>query len=178
MGLLDIKMTKKTNQQIYWVKDKKQANRFATFFVKNVDSKYISHGEIQDGRAKDFETWRSDLLPIMTKEFSQACDPKDPNVQLFVIKQGPKLCGLGLLNIYPERQIPFAVLQDLVIDRIHRSQGLGEIALTWLKKELRSQGLKQLFLESGIQNISAHRFFEKQGFSIVSKIMVSDLGPK
>jgi N-acetylglutamate synthase-like GNAT family acetyltransferase len=56
-----------------------------------------------------------------------------------------------------------------------RSKGAGQVLLDWIQQELRRDGIRYLFLESGIRNTQAHSFFKKQGFSPVSLNMIKTL---
>jgi GNAT superfamily N-acetyltransferase len=43
-----------------------------------------------------------------------------------------------------------------------RSRGLGKGLLDWLRNEARSLGCAQLHLDSGLQRLDAHRFYERE----------------
>ena len=53
-------------------------------------------------------------------------------------------------------------VDDLVTDEAMRSRGLGKALLDWLKRETRSSGCVQLHLDSGLQRLDAHRFYERE----------------
>ena len=59
---------------------------------------------------------------------------------------------------------------DVMVKEEYRGHGVGgqllDTAIEWLWK----QGVQDIFLESGKDNHSAHRFFEKRGFTHVSEI--------
>lgn len=66
-------------------------------------------------------------------------------------------------------------VDDLVTDFATRSQGLGQSLMQWLLDETRKQGCKQLHLDSGVQRIEAHRFYEREGMRFASKHFMIDL---
>jgi GNAT superfamily N-acetyltransferase len=53
-------------------------------------------------------------------------------------------------------------VDDLVTDDAMRSRGLGKALLDWLVREARSLGCGQLHLDSGVQRLDAHRFYERE----------------
>ena len=66
-------------------------------------------------------------------------------------------------------------VDDLVTDEAMRSKGLGKALLTWLKDESRRLGRGEIHLDSGLQRVDAHRFYEresmeKKGFHFSGKI--------
>jgi GNAT superfamily N-acetyltransferase len=54
----------------------------------------------------------------------------------------------------------FMYVDDLVTDAIHRSRGFGGRLLERLADIARKAGCDQLHLDSGIQRLDAHRFYE------------------
>jgi GNAT superfamily N-acetyltransferase len=59
-------------------------------------------------------------------------------------------------------------VDDLVTAESHRSKGAGAKRIAWLKTHARQLGCNQLHLDSGVQRFSAHRFYLREGFNIVS----------
>jgi GNAT superfamily N-acetyltransferase len=55
-------------------------------------------------------------------------------------------------------------VDDLITDEAMRSQGLGKALLDWLTAEARSLGCAQIHLDSGVQRLDAHRFYERESF--------------
>ena len=55
-------------------------------------------------------------------------------------------------------------VDDLITDDSMRSRGLGKALLDWLTREARSLGCGQIHLDSGVQRLDAHRFYEREGF--------------
>ncbi len=54
-------------------------------------------------------------------------------------------------------------VDDLVTLAAHRSQGYGAALLGWLKEHATGEGCAQLHLDSGMQRLEAHRFYEHEG---------------
>jgi GNAT superfamily N-acetyltransferase len=57
----------------------------------------------------------------------------------------------------------FLYVDDLVTLPTQRSQGHGTKLLAWLKEYAVSHKCKQLHLDSGMQRLDAHRFYEREG---------------
>jgi ribosomal protein S18 acetylase RimI-like enzyme len=62
----------------------------------------------------------------------------------------------------------FLYVDDLVTAPDARSRGLGAKLLSAIEAEARSHGLRNIVLDSNVQNSRAHRFYFRQGFSIRS----------
>jgi len=60
----------------------------------------------------------------------------------------------------------FLYIDDLVTSSEHRSQGYGAALLRWIRAYARSQGCEQLHLDSGMQRVDAHRFYEREGLPV------------
>lgn len=59
-------------------------------------------------------------------------------------------------------------IDDLVTNEVFRSTGAGSLLINWLKKYAKEMGCQQLHLDSGVQRFSAHRFYLRERFDIVS----------
>jgi GNAT superfamily N-acetyltransferase len=56
-------------------------------------------------------------------------------------------------------------VDDLVTLASERSKGHGAALLGWLKEKARALGCAQLQLDSGVQRLDAHRFYEREGMT-------------
>ncbi|MGL4290072.1 MAG: GNAT family N-acetyltransferase [Phreatobacter sp.] len=162
---------------IAWCGDPGMADAITGFFVAHVDAAYISHQELQEGRALAPGTWNPDLAGIIAEEVKAilAGDGRDRAIAL--AHSGEALVGLALMSFRPVDKAPgtYAVVDDLIVSPEARGLGVGRLLLDWLVIEARKRGAIRLFLESGIHNISAHGFFEKQGFAKLSTVMMREL---
>ena len=57
----------------------------------------------------------------------------------------------------------FLYVDDLITDSEQRSKGYGKLLLEWLIQQAKSHKCAQLHLDSGVQRLDAHRFYEAQG---------------
>ncbi len=58
-------------------------------------------------------------------------------------------------------------VDSFVVDATRRSGGLGSTLLNWLEETARQEGCTRLILDAYVNNDASHRFYFRQGFSIV-----------
>lgn len=163
--------------QIRWCENKDEVLQAVTLFIENTSPDYISHGEVQSGRASNFSQWSPDLATVLHREFSMSFEPTgdEGSFKLAIAYLSQRPAGILFVQFMQSAPKPYIIIQDLVIAREFRNKGLGKKLLNWLEYSLKEMGIKLLFLESGINNHGAHAFFETNGFSVSSKIMVKEL---
>jgi GNAT superfamily N-acetyltransferase len=71
----------------------------------------------------------------------------------------------------------FLYVDDLVTRPADRSKGYGAALLSWLRDYAEKQGCLQLHLDSGIQRIEAHRFYEREGMERASFHFRQEIAP-
>jgi ribosomal protein S18 acetylase RimI-like enzyme len=158
---------------IHWCDEPAQILTLARFFVDNIDSSYISHGEIQSGRALDVDCWSPDLQHIVEEELRRCVTPALQNTRVFTAVQANFRAGLGIVEYFPRER--YGILHDIVVSKQLRDNGVGKEMLAWLETQAKSDGLQYLFLESGVKNVSAQRFFERCGYRQTSVTMAKPL---
>lgn len=57
----------------------------------------------------------------------------------------------------------YLYVDDLVALAAERSKGYGAALLNWLYQFAKEQGCGQMHLDSGLQRVDAHRFYEREG---------------
>jgi len=62
----------------------------------------------------------------------------------------------------------FLYVDDLVTDGPQRGRGHGAALLTWLIERAREAGCDEVHLDSGVERMDAHRFYEGHGFAFAS----------
>ncbi|MBN8943831.1 MAG: GNAT family N-acetyltransferase [Rhizobiales bacterium] len=162
---------------IAWCTDPGMAETITRFFVAHVDAAYISHQELQEGRALAPGAWNPDLAGIIAEEVQAILASDGQDRAIAVARNGETLVGLALMSFRPVDKAPgcYAVVDDLIVSPEARGLGLGRHMVDWLAREARERGATRLFLESGIHNNRAHGFFEKQGFAKLSTVMMREL---
>ena len=148
-------------------------------FLSHLDdhSEYISHGEIQmgvgDGHFEDGVLVTSPSQNArhfwMKYIHSNLTDPEGASVFKAVDPEGG-LLGFCVVEIQEDGAAPFGMVCDVLVDEKKRCGGVGtallETALAWLKE----MGIKDVYLESGLDNHKAHEYFKRRGFVKVSEI--------
>ena len=59
-------------------------------------------------------------------------------------------------------------VDDLVTDEAQRSRGVGKLLLQHLEQHAQDAGCSALTLDSGVQRVSAHHFYFREGMHITS----------
>ncbi len=69
------------------------------------------------------------------------------------------LASLGNTEVY---------VDDFVTDSTQRSKGYGKVLFEWMKKECNSMGCQGIILDSGLQRVEAHKFYQREGMAITA----------
>src|SRR5262245_26941364 len=80
--------------------------------------------------------------------------------------EGGRLIGLGTLTIRNSLWQAGYIghVEELVVDREHRRQGIGTRLLEELVAQARQRGCSRIELDSALHRHEAHRFYERHGF--------------
>lgn len=148
-------------------------------FIGHISShkEYISHGEIQMGvGVGQFEdgTFVTDLAPEAREAWMKYINgniaDEDGAAVYKAVDEDGNLLGFCVTEIMEDGAEPFGMICDLLVRENCRCGGVGtalmENALAWL----RSKGVKDVYLESGMHNHAAHEYFIRRGFRKVSEI--------
>ena len=155
------------------------AAALADLFIGHITAhpEYISHGELQMGVGEGFvqdgrlvtrpapdarEKWMSSMLYQMS-------DDSLSHVWKAVDDTGT-LMGFCAAYIVGDAGIRFGMVGDILVNSQCRGGGVGNTLLQTAIDWFHSKGIQDIFLESGKDNHSAHRYFEKRGFVHVSEI--------
>lgn len=168
----------KDELKISWCCDKSLTFQLTDFFIANVDTLYISHSELQDGRAQEISQWSPRLREVLIEEIEQflRCAKSPPTeLHLAIAKTNVDIVGFMCIEIAIHPNKGYAILQDMIVKKDCRNRGIGKFMLLWLEEQLIKKGIRRIFLESGYQNEAAHKFFERQNFQHCSIIMLKNL---
>ena len=168
-----------TSLALNWCHDPAQEAAIAALFMRQLSPRYISHSELQGARAVAPGEWRCDLPEVLRAELREtlAQPPATAASLVATAHAGDALAAIALVSIDEARRAAraFATLDDLVVDAPFQPAGVGGQLFDWVCAELRGRGIARLFLESGIDNQGAHRFFEARGCAPVSVTMLKEL---
>lgn len=160
--------------RMQWIGADADFDALAAFFAANVDTSYISHGEILAGRALGPGQWSPHLVRVLADEMRLLAGRRaQAGGGVAVARDESGLLALVMLDVRPESET--AVLEDVVIRKGARGSGLGRTILAWVEAEAARAGCARIMLESGMANTRAHAFFERQGFMPVSVVMMKAL---
>ena len=144
--------------------------RLCEFFSKIIETHkaYISHGELQMGVALD----SNELAPDYQEAWLKYLDRQvaNPDNTLLLYLDGEEITGFILFGITEDGAAPYGQVFDLSVDPAYRGKHIGQELLQRATTSFREWGVKDCYLESGVNNHSAHRFFEHHGFQQVSDI--------
>lgn len=154
------------------------AQALADLFLSHIDAhrEYISHGEIQMGvGVGSIVNGRLEACPApdAREKWLNYIELHLENSDLaavWKVVEGNEIVGMAVADIEQDGDTPFGMVCDVLVKEDYRGHGAGgallQTAIDWLK----SKGVKDIYLESGKDNHSAHKFFEKRGFAHVSEI--------
>ena len=142
----------------------------AKIFWNNLVSNpsYISHGEIQMGIASDSERLAPDGHEKWKVYIREKITGNDSSV--FIYEEDNLIIGFIVVEIESDGDKPFGVICDLLVSSDTRGKGIGKTLLQKGIQWLEEQQITDFYLESGINNHSAHNFFEHMGFKMISHI--------
>lgn len=150
-------------------------------FSDNLTTSYISHSELQGPRAIRPGEWTGDIKAVLRREIAERLrEPMDafPSAEFWqgVIeaREDGAVVGIAFVTLSRKANVPFGVVEDIVVAARLRDHGRGEAMMTWMIDTFRRAGIGRVFLESGITNESAHHLFERLGFKTVSIVMMRD----
>jgi len=159
-----------------WIHDLSETEKLTTLFISNSKEDYISHGEIQEGRAYNENTWSNDILTILTSEFNDALKNElfhHSNIVAAYLSNN--LVGFALVEYKNSPNGSYAVLSDIIVDKNYRNNNIGEKLIKWVLIQLNNNNIKSLFAESNINNHVAHQFLIKLGFKPISKVFKQNI---
>ena len=159
-----------------WLNEEARIDDAARLFTDELPVSYISHSELQFGRARSPSEWFPDFAAFLRAEIAERV-PSDTiaGQRIACGFVGNDIVAVAFVSWNLSVRIPFAVLEDIVIDKNQRGHQLGQRFVDWIFEQARAQGVQRFFLESGKDNHDAHHFFERNGFHQVSVVMMKEL---
>ena len=139
-------------------------------------TEYISHGEIQMGVGEghiDEGKFITSPAPqgrsfLMKYIHGNITDPEGAAVYKAVADG--EVIGFCVAEIMEDGADPFGMICDVLVRESARAKGTGTALLEKAIGWLRSKGIKDIYLESGLENHAAHEYFMRRGFVKVSEI--------
>lgn len=155
------------------------AESLCGIFLRHISSnkEYISHGEIQmgvgTGRFEDgrFITDVAEDAYVNWMKYinGNIADEEGAAVYKAVAEDG-RIIGFCVSEIMEDGADPFGMVCDVLVIDECRGQGVGTALLETAVSWLREKGIRDIYLESGLHNHSAHEYFRRRGFCKISEI--------
>lgn len=92
---------------------------------------------------------------------------RHPGMRLVVAEAVGKVVGAVALAILPNlshHAMPWAQLENLVVDEAHRGQGVGRALMQWCEDTARAEGCYKLQFQSRNHRRASHRFYRRLGY--------------
>lgn len=160
-----------------WTKaDYNDIDELVGIFWSNIENapQYISHGEMQMGVATAPGALAPDGKEVWRRYIGKKIAGDREDVQLpsavIVYRNNGKITAFCVLEISEDGGSPYGIICDMLVIPQMRGTGLGKELLAKAKEWFKEHGICDVYLESGLNNHSAHAFFRKYGFREVSHI--------
>ena len=135
----------------------------AKFFIENVDETYITASEVIWGRATLEGSWAPNLFDIVRDEIEASVQDATKIVVLFFLDN--EIAGYTFSALKPGNAVE---VEDVVLDRSLRGQGIGRQINAITVKYLQDAGCATMFMEVSSNNARMHDFVKKDGMSPTS----------
>jgi len=90
-----------------------------------------------------------------------------PGCELVVAEEQGEVIGTMMLMIVPNlshRALPWAVVENVVVDSSHRRKGVGKLLMDYALMRAREAGCYKIQLTSNKSRQDAHKFYESIGY--------------
>ena len=90
-----------------------------------------------------------------------------PGHELVIAEESGNIIGTLVLLIVPNLShgaLPWALVENMVVTRSHRHQGIGKSLMEYVLKRARDAGCYKTTLNSNKKRRGAHRFYRSVGF--------------
>ena len=139
-----------------WLRDETKIDELVDLFLKNTTEEYITHIEIQEGRADEDGTWSANLRDTLKFQFYVAIKKNNILVAIDIDKD----TILGFISVlYNEDNI--ITIEDIVSTQ----KGIGTELLSVIEEKARRYDYKTIVGDVGPNNERAKRFMEANGYT-------------
>ena len=147
-------------------------------FLKHITAhpEYISHGEIQMGVGEG--EFKDGVLVARPSARARECwmryihgDMTADDAAVFkAVSTTGDIIGFTVAEIQEDGADPFGMVCDVLVDESLRCGGVGTALLQTALGWFREMGIKDIYLEAGLNNHAAHEYFMRRGFVTGSEI--------
>ena len=90
-----------------------------------------------------------------------------PGCELIVVEEYGEVIGTTMLMIVPNlshKGLPWAVVENVVVDEEHRRKGIGKLMMNYCEKKAEEAGCNKVQLLSNKSRKEAHEFYQSIGY--------------
>ena len=135
---------------------------------------YISYSELQEGVAFDSETLSPDRFDIWRQEFRREFEEYPEGQLVAVDAETDKVVGFQVVDKVEGKYTRYGILEDFCVLPDYRGGGIGRQLFEGAINQLRADGIRRIFYESGYENHSFHEWSAKWGFKPISIVFMAD----
>ncbi len=155
------------------------AQDMCDMFFRHISAhnEYISHGELQmgvgQGEGVDGRLVASPApggRAYWMKYILNKMECIDTSAVFKAVGPDSVIAGFCVVEITDDGADPFGTVCDVLVNPECRSRGLGTALLVKGIGWLHEKGIADIYLESGVNNDAAHKYFMRRGFVKVSEI--------
>ena len=138
--------------KINFLVDISKVDTLVEIFTNNVGIEYITHIEIEEGRAVSLDKWAHDIKDVLREELIESCK----ELRVIAISIEDEISGFALLK-FDEDSI---IVEDIVVYQ----KGLGKELMNWIEDYAKRMGFNKLIGHVGCTNEVAKSFMNRLGF--------------
>lgn len=149
--------------------------RFATKNDKEQVLKLLDEIGKEINKKKGFSLHNAEAQKVGSPIFDEVISRKD--TLIFIAVEGEKLLGLATFYLLPNIRHGWhrGHIEDIVVSELARNQGIGSQLLDAIKKYCKEKSIKVFKLDSGVDLVDAHKFYEKNGGKFTEKLFRFDI---
>jgi GNAT superfamily N-acetyltransferase len=135
---------------------------------------YVSFSELQEGVALDLTTLspaRTDMWRELITELYEGY-PEGQFVAADTMTGA--IVGFQIVERVVSARASYGMLHDMCVMPGYRGAGVGTTLFQSAIDQLRLDGIKRIFFESGIGNTSFHAWAERRGFQPISIVFMAE----
>ena len=96
---------------------------------------------------------------------------RHPGMRLVVAEADGEVVGSVVLAVLPNlthHAMPWAQLENLIVDEAHRGRGVGRALMQWCEDTARAQGCYKLQFQSRNHRKASHCFYRRLGYQALT----------
>ena len=149
--------------KINWFGNVNRVDELVNIFLNNTGIEYITHIEIEEGRALSLNEWSPNLKDILREELITEIAQS----RVIVAEDNGIIKGYALIKL----DYNILTIEDIVVNQ----KGVGTEIMEWIEREMRKNGIKRLMADIGVKNKTAQEFMKKLGYEAQTIVYVKNI---